>query len=152
MTDTFNTEEFTSHTTGGFSTDYVLIPEGEYNSVIEKVDERHIDWEKNGRSGTMHLFEVLHKLDLDSHSEGTARELMGDDVGFARQSVRLDYTESGELSHAPGKNVPLGRLLVAVNQNDPSLQWEPAMLVGQALKVQVKHKKERAEVANVARL
>lgn len=143
---------------GASSTDYVPIPEGDYNSQIEKVDYKEIAWENENGSGVMKLLEALHKLDLTTHDQGTAVDVMGDEVGFCRQSISLDFKEDGTLDMRKGKNVALGRLREAVGQNNPDQRWNPNMLIGQTVKANVKHRVNKktgeplAEVKGVAAL
>lgn len=135
---------------GAASTEYVAIPEGEYVGIINKIDAKSVTSKKDGKE--YNFFEVTYIVDDEK-----VREITGMDEPRARQSMILDFTDAGTLDLGKGKNVPLGRLRDACNQNDPSKSWNFQMLVGQAVKVNVKHRitddgATYAEVKQVARL
>jgi hypothetical protein len=136
--------------TGAASTEYVPIPVGEYNAVIKDIDLKEVTSKKDGK---MYRFlEVQFALDSPE-----VAELTGMTEPRVRQSMILDITDAGSLDLGKGKNVSLGRLREACNQNDPSRAWNFNMLVGQAVKVSVKHRigdegQIYAEVKNVAKL
>ena len=137
---------------GATSTEYVPIPEGEYTGIINKIDAKEVTSKKDGQ--VYHFFEVTYIIDDEK-----VREVTGMDEPRARQSMILDFTDAGTLDLGKGKNVPLGRLREACNQNDPSKAWSFRMLEGQAVKVNVKHRSADdgtgavyAEVKNVASL
>jgi hypothetical protein len=56
-----------------------------------------------------------------------------------RHSVMLDLNEQGKLDMRPQRNVNLGKLRDAVNQNRPGA-WSFAMLKGQPIKVRTKQR------------
>jgi len=76
----------------------------------------------------------------------------------ARQTVWLDVDESGGLDFGRGKNVQLGRLRAAVNQNNAGEPWQPNMLLGQTARCTIKHRLNttdnsmQADVKSVAAL
>lgn len=136
--------------TGAASTEYVPIPVGEYTAVVKDISVKEVTSQKTGE--TYRFFEVQYGLDSPE-----VAELTGMTEPRVRQSMILDMTDSGTLNLGKGKNVPLGRLREACGQNDPSKPWNFNMLVGQAVKVSVKHRigdegQIYAEVKGVAKL
>ena len=64
-----------------------------------------------------------------------------EDTGFnepqVRQSIFLDIDSSGHLDMSEGKNIQLGRVRKALNQNESGKPWAPSMMVGQPARVHV---------------
>lgn len=54
-----------------------------------------------------------------------------------RGSIFLDLTAAGGIDQSPDKNVGLGRFRKAIGQNTPGQPWNPAMAVGQSVKIKV---------------
>lgn len=136
--------------TGATSTEYIPIPAEEFVGIIKDVGAKEVVSQKNGE--TYRFLEILYMVD----DEGV-RELTGMSEPKVRQSMILDFTDAGTLDLGKGKNVSLGRLREACNQNDPSKPWNFNMLVGQAVKITVKHRtgdegQIYAEVKGVAKL
>ena len=59
-----------------------------------------------------------------------ARNATNMDEPTVRQSIFLDLDESGFLDTREGKNIQLGRLRKALNQNNEGQAWSPSMIVG----------------------
>lgn len=136
--------------TGSTSTEYVPIPEGEFTGVIQDVSAKQVTSKKNGQTYT--FLELMYVIDDED-----VREETGMAEPKSRQSMILDFTDAGTLDLGKGKNVPLGRLREACNLNDPSKAFNFNMLVGQAVKVNVKHRtgdegQIYAEIKGVAKL
>ena len=122
----FNPEEFMQTTTEeATSTEYVPIPEGEYNAVIDKVDGRET------QKGSP-VMDVTWKLDAPDVEDAHEK--------IVRQSIFLDLSEGGALLTGKGQNVQLGRLRAALGQNTPGQAWAPSMLQGNVAVVTVKHR------------
>lgn len=72
-----------------------------------------------------------------------------------RQSIFVDFTPDGGLASGTGKNVQLGKLREALNQNQKGKPWSPGMIVGATANVDVAHEmyKEnlQAKVVGVTR-
>ena len=118
---TFNPDLFVAaQTDEASSTQYTPIPEGEYSARVDKVAARE---PKPG----MAMLDVTWIL----NDEGV-RELTGLEEPRVRQSVFLDIDEAGQLEMGKGKNVSLGRLRQALNQNTPGVAWAPNNLIGAA--------------------
>lgn len=94
------------------------IPEGSYNAVISKLDFRT----PKGNS----IIDITWSIDDEA-----VRQETGMDDPKVRQSIFLDINSSGGLERGPNKNVQLGKLRAALNQNNPGQPWSPAMLEGQ---------------------
>jgi hypothetical protein len=134
------------------STDFVPIPTGEYIGIIKSIDAKEVVSQKSGTPMTYHFFEVGYTID-----DANVRDITGMIEPRARQSMILDFTEAGALDMGKGKNVQLNRLRDACAQNVPGKPWNFNMLVGQAVRVTIKHRfaddgQIFAEVKGVAKL
>lgn len=49
---------------------------------------------------------------------------------IVRQSVFLDFDETGKLAKGVNQNVQLGQVRDALNQNSPGVPWSPRLLIG----------------------
>lgn len=105
------------------STEYTPIPEGEYQAVVDEVKGRQTD--------DYTVLDVTWRLDKPEDEDAHGKTV--------RQSIFLDLTESGGIAGGKGKNVQLGRLRAAVNQNQPGQNWAPSHLLGQVALVSVKN-------------
>lgn len=61
------------------------------------------------------------------------------DEPTVRQSIFLDFTPEGALDTGKGKNIQLGKLREAVNQNQKGKAWSPGMLVGASAIINITH-------------
>lgn len=124
---TFNPDTFlNTQVDAPLSTEYVPIPEGEYNAVIEKVDPRTVGQESKP------VLDVVWRIDAPEVEDAHEKSV--------RQTIWLDVTAQGNLDLSKGKNVQLGRLRDAVGQNVPGQAWMPSMLVGNVARIFVKHR------------
>jgi len=127
----FDEQAFLSTTTEGvMSTEYTPVPVGEYQAVVDKVNVRSGEGDK----GTWAVLDVTWGLDSAEAAEAT-----GMDTPQVRQSIFLDITADGGLDLGKGKNISLGRLREAVNQNSGGA-WSPSMLIGSVATVKVDHR------------
>jgi hypothetical protein len=127
---TFNKEQFEqSQITGANSTEYVPIPAGEFPAVVEKQAIRVAD------KGGYVILDITWKID-----DATVASETGIANPTIRQSIFLDVNDAGGLEFGKGKNVGLGRLREAVNQNTDGQPWSFQMLVGQVAKIRVDHR------------
>lgn len=144
----FNPEAFMNSTTSEASaTQYLQVPEGEYNASIDTVTPRST---QTGKA----LLSIKWKVDDEA-----ARNATGMAEPSVFQTVWLDIKDDGTLDGGPGKNVGLGKLREALGQNAPGKPWAPGMLVGGVAKIRVKHSIDKrdnvtinAEVSAVAKL
>ncbi len=123
---------------GASSTQVVLVPEGEYLAQIEPdgiglADFTYTKGEREGQKG--YRMTVKWRC-LDEN--GDVEKQIGRPPVLT-QSIMLDLTDEGGLDMSEGRNVSLGRLRDAVNQNENGKPWQPAMLIGQMAKILVKH-------------
>ena len=109
------------------STTYVPVPEGIYQAVVISVAARN----PKGNA----LLDIQWRIDDDSVAAET-----GLSNPTCRQSIFLDVTDSGGLDNGKGKNIQLGRLREALNQNVEGQAWAPSMLEGQVAMVNVQHR------------
>jgi hypothetical protein len=115
------------------STQSVPVPVGEYPAIITKVDARPWNSKDGTKSGL--ALDIIYELDDDA-----LKTLLDRQKITVKQGIMLDMTDNGGLDNGKGKNVTLGRLREAVNQNTPGKPWSPSMLEGQICKVAVKHR------------
>lgn len=123
--DTFLDETFTEAN----STRTVAAPDGQYFTFIREVKPNVIQT-KNGERPVLN---VTHELvDCDEIKEALGREVI-----TARQTIWLDLTDAGSLDFSEGKNVVLGKLRKALNQNTAGQSWSPRMLANDSFKIPV---------------
>lgn len=89
-------------------------------------------------------------------TDSAVAQELGRDEPTVRQSIFLDFTQEGALDLGKGKNVQLGKLREAVDQNQKGKPWSPGMLIGCSAIVNVQHRMDKnnnpqAEVRGVAR-
>lgn len=134
---------------GSNSTKVIPVPIGEYQGVIEKVAPRQ--WQSKDGSTTGISLDIFWLIE-----DQGVKEFLGRDTVQCKQGIMLDTTPQGGLDMSPGKNVGLGRLREAVNQNDPTQPFSFHNLPGQMAKVSVKHRIDGedtyAEVKAVAKM
>lgn len=128
MTATFDVEQFASTTIEeASSTEYVPVPDAEYNAVVKS---HKILGPKN--EGQSPIFKVMWQLDCPENEDAHDK--------IVPQTVWLDISEQGALLTGKGKNVQLGRLREALDQNTPGQPWTFAMVDGQVGRVQTKQR------------
>lgn len=115
---------------GEMDTKYTPFPEGEYPAYIAKLDTRVVGENKD---------KVVLDLFWESDDAEVAK-VTGMEKSQVRQSIFLDFTESGALDTSKGKNVQLGKLRDALGQNNPGQPWSPAMLEGAPAIIRVEHR------------
>lgn len=108
------------------ATKLVPCPAGEYNAQIKDVKTRLLD------NGSV-VMDVTWTIDDQAVREATGRKEV-----TSRQSVWLDF-DNGNLAFGEGKNVGLGRLRKALNQNTAGQPWSPSMLIGGVARVKITH-------------
>lgn len=107
---------------GSFSTTPEAVPEGEYLAVIGS-GEKSVTVRETQKGSK--ILDVTWEI-----QDGVLAETLGRQTITVRQSIFLDTTAQGTLDRAKGKNVQLGRLRAALNQNDPARPWSFGMLKG----------------------
>jgi len=117
------------------STQLSPCPVGEYHAVI--ADEPKF----RQFSGTKDPTKTYTSLDLQwAIDDPSVCEVTGRTPTKVRQSLMLDFTESGSLDMGRGRNVGLGRLREAVGLNKPGQPFSFRQLQGQHAKVVVSHR------------
>lgn len=121
---------------GAMETRFIRIPPGEYLALVEKVEGREADYtDKNGQQRKSPVCEITYRIDDES-----VRKATGMDNPSISQGIFLDINSAGQLEMGPGKNIKLGQLRAACNQNDPSKPWRFKMLEGNVVKIKVEQK------------
>lgn len=124
----FDADNFmNTQTTESNATKVIPVPPGEYNAQVKDLKLRDAKDQK--------VLDVIWEIDSQPAREATGRKEVQ-----VRQSLFLDFTESGSLSFAEGKNVGLGRVRAALNQNQKGQPWSPANLKGGVAKINVTHR------------
>ena len=127
MSGTFDPEAFLgTNTDAELDTRTIPIPDGEYTAIVDKVQAR--------LAGDKPVLEVIWSID---DADGSVLKATGRDKNTVRQTIWLDVNDNGALATGAGKNVGLGRIRSALNQNTAGQPWNPNMMVGQPAKVQV---------------
>lgn len=136
----FNPELFLNmQTDQANSTEFVLVPPGEYTAVIGPITPdsfKSFDIKRGERAGEK-AYRLDLKLDINDDT-GALRELLGRPPTVTA-GIMLDIGKDGSLEFGKGRNVQLGRLREAVNQNATGRPWSFGMLSGQVVKIVVKH-------------
>jgi hypothetical protein len=149
----FDTEEFLSTSVAtAFDTRRKPLPEGEYTGVIDSVEVRKVIYRKGENAGSEGKgLDVFVTID-------NVQDKIGQPSVKLRYSFLLDLTPSGGLDTSKHRNLRLGRLREAVEQNTDK-PWNLGMLVGQPLQVRVKHRPDTNdpeviydEIASVAKM
>lgn len=144
MSSVFNPDTFlNTEITEANETTYTPVPEGEWTAVIKEIKPR----EAKGAA----ILDVMWGVDDPDVVESTG---MANPI--IRQTVFLDFTPEGNLAVGKGKNVQLGKLRDAVNQNQNGKPWSPGDLIGQVAKIRVAHRmyegEPQADVKGVTRI
>lgn len=141
-------ELLSSSVSGAMSTNLAPIPEGEFHAVITDVVLRDFTYRKGENSGmTGYALDVSWEINDDQVREQLKR------TPTVRQSMILDLN-GDSLDLSEGRNVALGRLRKATNQNEPGKPWSPNMLKGAVAIIQTKQRMDGdtiyTDVARVA--
>ena len=158
MTNAFNPELFLNTTVNDAnSTEVLQVPPGEYRAVSSGVGPQSFSAfpiKRGDRAG-----ETFYRLDVEwtiDDPEGKLKEFLGREPKV-RQGIPLDISKDGTIDMGKGRNVGLGRLRSALNQNTNGKPWSMSQLGGQVAKIQVKHRldentgRTHVDVADVAK-
>lgn len=121
----FSPEEILSTQTEAGSTEFIVVPDGEWPAVVKDIKVRE--------AGEYTFLDINWTIDSEEVSNATGR-----DSNTVRQSMFLDISESGGLDMSKGKNVDLNRTRDALGQNTGG--WSPSMLIGQAARVRTEQR------------
>ena len=127
QTSTFDADSFMNTTIDEpMATSLASVPEGEYTAMIgDFTSEAFKTIEYTGKDGLpvkRQILEVPFLIDDDALKASLGREQVSH-----RESYWLDFTADGRLDTGPDKNVQLGKLRAALNQNGNG-PWSPSML------------------------
>ncbi len=142
--DAFMNETYEEET----STQYIQLPEGDYPAIIEKVEAPRAFQGTKDPSKTYYSMNVVYAI-----SGQPVNAELGQDTLRVRQGLFLDL-KNGRLDFSQGKNVALGKLRKALNQNTNEA-WNPSKMEGQGpVMITVKHRTDKngdpqAEVSKV---
>lgn len=136
MSSTFDPDMFmNSQTTDANDTTLVPVPVGDYPASVKEVVA--------GTAGDKPVLNVTWTI-----NDQAARDATGMENPTVRQTIWLDIDEAtGGLQTTRGKNVGLGKLRAALNQNQPGQPWAPGMLKGQAAIVKVTHRADKDDAS-----
>lgn len=131
---TFDADAFmNTQVTGENATKFEPVPQGDYQASIVKLEPR--------TAGDKPVLEVTWQT-----TDARAVEATGMETPQIRQTIWLDMTEAGSLDLGRGKNVGLGKLRAALNQNQAGQPWQPGMMIGQSAMVKVTHRPYNGEI------
>ena len=123
----FNPDTFlTMETADALPSKYTPVPRAEYRAFVDDVEPRTVKT-KNGDSPMLTVTFDIRDADDVKASIG----LKPEQKLTVRQDYWLDLNEQGGFDIGPNKNVKLGILREALNQNKPGQPWSPAMMKGQ---------------------
>lgn len=127
----FDPKQFLDATfTEASSTERIPVPQGEHRAVITAVDIR--SGNKDGKDWS--FLDVTYDID-----DQAVKDKLGRDKVVLTQGIGLDFTPTGGLDFAKGRNVNLGRLRDSVGLNVPGAPFGFRMLIGKPLKIVVGH-------------
>lgn len=135
----FNPEQFINSAVEPNATQFEVCPTGDFKMMIDS-DPKQLVVTENPRDqvGIKHAAGTSQKtgepydfwtLELRCIVlDETVKKKLGRDTVQVRARVNLDFNESGSLDTGPNKNVQLGQLRDALDQNKPG--WKPSELLG----------------------
>lgn len=134
MTSVFDPAAFEQSATSSDanSTSITPVPEGPRNAVIEDYKFRSIESEK--RPGESFIMCDVQFAIIDDTGELEAAIGRPPKV---TQGYFVDTDKNGAMDMSKGKNVWLGKLREAINQNTPGVPWSIAMIKGQPCQIVV---------------
>ena len=140
----FDADKFLQTTvTGPTSTAVLVCPEGEYRAIVDDGEKAITARSFPGKDGKpdSHQMSVLFSI-LDDSAKAAVKR----DKCLVPYSCWLDTTDSGDLDWSEGRNVSIGRLRKALNQNDGA--WNPLMMKGKGpVMVKVSHRADPKDPA-----
>lgn len=132
--------------TGKTSTKMVAAPAGDYVGVLTKVDVG-AQVIKNGERAGETFYKAVYTVDVDGDPKLDAAGLSP--KRKFRIECLLDITPNGGLDMGLGKNVALGRLREAVDQNWDNQEWDMGMPIGRPVKFTVFHEPDPKDAENI---
>lgn len=140
-------------TEGQMSTREKVLPEGDYEGTIKSMKGRVTQSEK----GVFNWLDFT--IEIDGNQQAPNGQLVSEIVNrpstTVRYSISLDLTDAGTLSKEEGRNLGLGRLREAVDQNHEGA-WSVRNLIGARARFGIKHSFDKNDPSiiyqNVARV
>lgn len=128
-----------SEVEGASSTEFVNIPVDEYICMIPEDGLKGPRELTNKDGDKSYVMDILWEI-IDEEKKAHVQEVTGMSKPRLKQSLFLDVIANNDgvvvgLAQGPGKNVQLGRLREALNQNDPKKRWSFQHLVGATARV-----------------
>lgn len=131
----FDAEAFmNSVTTDANSTFVPLIPDGEYNFVITKVEPKSGIISKGEKVGEPW---AMLRVTIETEDAAALEGTEGMTKRTHTEGIMLDLTETGSLDMGKGRNVTLGRLREAAGLNRPGEPFAPGMFVGRSVRAHI---------------
>lgn len=127
---TFNLDQFMNDAVDApMATSYPVHPAGEFPFMLDAdpkmLEVKHLSGVSN-KTGNPYDF---HQMELVAIAQDDGvKQKMGRDKVTVRIRVNLDFDTNGRLAVGEGKNVMLGQLREALDQNKPG--WTPKQLLG----------------------
>lgn len=131
-----NTEEFLQTTSTEVLDDKLdPCPEGEWTALAGAPSVASFEYRNGERAGETG-YRMVIKWDIQDQEP---KDMLDRETVTVTQSILLDLTPDGNgLDFGKGKNIGLGQLRTALNQNNPGEQWSPRMIEGQVAKLRIK--------------
>lgn len=114
-------------------TKIVPIPEGDHIAAVKEI--------KGRVAKDRPILDVIWLVDSDEAKQATGME-----TPQIKQSIFLDFTETGALDMSKGKNVQLGKLRAALGQNVSGKPWMPGHLIGGVAKIKITHRVDGEDI------
>lgn len=126
----FDPDEFLNTSVEGvLDTRLIPVPEGEFLATVSALGSRVVG------ENSLPVLDVTWKI--EDNEEVSA--ITGRPTSTVRQTIWLDISETGGLDMSKGKNVGLGRVRDAVNQNGPG-PWSAVQLEGAMAIIRISHR------------
>lgn len=131
---TFDPDTFMNQTVDQpLQDEYILCPEGEYPALIDDFDRSafrtneftYKQGPNAGLPGSMTTFNIPWII-----QDERAKQALNRDKVVVYQPIILDFDENGALDFGINKNVNLGKVRTALNQNTAGVTWSVQNLKG----------------------
>lgn len=129
MSSAFDPAAFEAVSNETLSTSVTPIPAGEHNAQIEDYKFSPGTSKKDGKSYM--ALDITYRFFDDN---GALAALLGREAKLTK-SIFLDVSPQGGLDMTKGKNISLGKIREALNQNIPGVPWALPMIKGGALRL-----------------
>lgn len=140
----FDPNTFLDSTASSAFTKRPPLPIGDYIAVIGEMKGQS-GQQKKDPSKTWNALNVPLEVDLSANPQA-AEAVGGQTKVILFDFVGLDFTPTGQLDGAPGRNVKLRRYREALGQNVDGQPWSPRMMQGQPIRVKVKHEMYEGDI------